>query len=112
MPDTVQHVQARHVRRCQITLGAGANLRVALVAAFNAQSPGRGDAIKPWIIGARILTSTAGFTLGDSLALVSMVPVAAGYSYDAPAVNMDAETWIGGSGTATVEVFYSGEAVS
>lgn len=108
MPDTVQHVQARHVRRCQITLGAGANLLTAVVAALNTQQAGRGDAIKPYIMGARVLTSTAGFTIGDSLALVAMCAFVAGVSYDTPAVNMLAETWIGGSGTATIEVLFTG----
>jgi len=108
MPESTQQVQARHVRRCTVTLTAGANLHDLVIAAFNTQQAGRGDAIKPWIIGGRILTSQNGFTFGDTLALVATATVAAATAYEAPATQFLSDTWVAGTGDMVVEVYYTG----
>jgi hypothetical protein len=64
MPDTVEHVQARHVRRCVVT-ASGDDLADLAVAALNTQANGRGDAIRPWIVGCRIVSASANFTVGN-----------------------------------------------
>ena len=109
MPDTTEHVQARHVRRCQITLASPATVSVLTqaIAALNTQQAGRGDAIRPYVMGGRIVTSTAGFTLTDN-SMAGGFAVPANTSYDCPAVNWLDESRATGGGTAIVEVLYTG----
>jgi hypothetical protein len=98
------------VRRCQISLASPATLSVLdqAIAALNTQQAGRGEAIRPWVMGGRIITSTAGFTLTDN-SMAGGFAVAAGTSYDCPAVNWLAESRATGGGTAIVEVLYTGD---
>ena len=112
MTDTVAHVQARHVRRCAITLGpAGGILKTLAVAALNAQVAKRGDAIAEWIMGFRILTASGNFQVGNpdntgyiTITAASMLP------YDCPATSGAADTDVEGNGvTLGVEVYYTGD---
>jgi hypothetical protein len=106
MPDTVQHVQARHVRRCVVV--ANGVLRDLAVAALNVQKAGRGDAIKPWIMGVRVVTATAGFTASNPDGTGTLTIAATLMPYDIPACEGMADTLLAGGATLGVEVYLTG----
>ena len=107
MPDSVEHVQARHVRRCVIT-ASGANLLDLVVAALNAQTAGRGDCVRAHIIGFTILTASGNYTLGNPDNSGTLSLVAAFVPYNCPATNGAADTYVAGGATLGVEVYYTG----
>lgn len=108
MPDSVMHSQARHTRRCIVT-ASGANLLTLIIAALNAQAAGRGDAIKPWVIGFRIVTASADWVVAnpDNTGGITIDNLAV--PYDTPATNGAADTYVAGGATLGVEVFYTGD---
>lgn len=108
MAEAVVHVQAHHVLRVSVTLGTADVIQDLVVAALNTRIKSLGDQVKRNIMGGRIITSTGGFTLGDSAALVATVAVALNLPYYDPATNFLKETFIGGTGTAVIAVYYSG----
>jgi hypothetical protein len=106
MPDTVQHAQARHVRRCAVT--AGGNLKALIIAALNAQAYGRGDAIAPWVMGVRIISASASFTVANPDGTAALTIPTSAVPYDIPATQGAADTEVGGGATLGVEVYYTG----
>ncbi len=106
--EAVEQTQSRHVLRVTVTLTAGAVIQDLVVAALNVRIATLGDKVAPQIIGGRVITSSAGFTFGDTLALVATTSVSVATAYDDPAVNFLKETFIGGSGTAVISVYYGG----
>lgn len=106
MPDSVSHVQARHVRRCVVT-ASGANLQTLALAALNAQAAGRGDAIKPWIMGVRIVSASVAFVAANP---DNTGGLTIGFTpYDIAATNGLADTYVSGGATLGVEVYYTGD---
>lgn len=106
MPDSTQHVQARHVRRCVVV--ANGNLQTLAIAALNAQVAGRGDAIAGWLIGVRIVSATADFTVSNPDGTGSLTIPTAAIPYDIAATEGMADTLLGGGATLGVEVYYTG----
>lgn len=107
MPDTVEHVQARHVRRCVIT-ASGDDLADLCVAALNAQVSGRGTELRPWLMGCRIVTASANFTVGNPDNTGTLTIPSTSVPYDIAATNGMADTYVAGGATLGVEVYYTG----
>ena len=107
MPHTVEHVRGRHVRRCVITAN-DTSFQALVLAALEAQAAGRGDAILPWIIGARIITAAGPFTLSNVDGTGTLTLAAASVPYEGIAVNVMADTFIGGAVALGVEVYFTG----
>ena len=103
MPLPIQQVQSNHVARCAIV--ATGNLHALVIQALNAQAARRGDRISSGIIGVRIVTTIADFTVsnpdntGAITVATTMVP------YDIPATNGMADTLLGGGAALGVEVY-------
>lgn len=108
MADAVMHVQGRHVRRCTVT-ASGATLLTLVLNALNAQASGRGDAIRPWIIGCRIVTASAAFTVANPDGTGALTIPTAAVPYDIPAVAALEDTFVAGGATLGVEVYYTGQ---
>lgn len=106
MPDTVEHVQARHVRRCIIT--ATGNMLTLVIAALEAQAFTRGSNLKPWIMGCRVISATASFDVSNPDGTGTLTIPALGFPYDIPATNGMADTLLAGGATLGVEVYYTG----
>lgn len=105
MTDTVAHVQARHVRRCVVT--ANDNLQTLVTAALNAQVAERGDKIRPLVIGCRIVSASAAFTVANPDGTGALTIPLGGVPYDIAATNGMADTVVGGGATLGVEVYYT-----
>lgn len=103
MPETVQFVQARTTYRVSVTATA-ANLLTLVLAALNARTAGLGDQVKPYIIGGS-LVSVAGFTVGDTAALVATKSITAGVDYSEPSTNFLRDTWATGASPLIVSVW-------
>jgi hypothetical protein len=103
MPTTTQHIQSNHVARCAIN--AAGSLRALAIAALNAQAAGRGDKIGDSIIGMRIVSAAAAFTVsnpdGTGTATITYLP------YDVAAVNGLDDTVVNAIALG-VEVYYNG----
>jgi hypothetical protein len=106
MPDTVQHVQGRHVRRCVVV--ANGNLQTLAIAALNTQAAGRGDAIAAWLIGVRIVSASAGFTVSNPDGTGTLTIATASVPYDIAATDGMDDTLLGGGANLGVEVYYTG----
>ena len=106
MPDTVQHVQARHLRRCVVV--ANGNMRDLVVAALNVQAAGRGDAIKAHIMGVRVVTASGGFTVSNVDGTGSITIATTIVPYDIAACEGMSDTALGGGANLGVEVYYTG----
>lgn len=104
MPDTVEHVQARHVRRCVVS--AGGNLLDLVVAALNAQVHKRGDAIEPIAIGCRIVSAAANFTVSNPDGTGTLTIPSTSVPYDIAATNGMADTVVSAVSLG-VEVYYT-----
>lgn len=107
MPDTTEHVQARHVRRCAVVAN-GTNLSALAVAALNAQAAGRGTDVLSWVMGVRIVSATADFTVSNPDGTGALTIPATRLPYDVAATNGMADTVVGGGATLGVEVYYTG----
>lgn len=106
MPDNVVQVQARHVRRCVVT-ASGANLLTLAIAALNAQAPNRGNVLKPWIMGVRIVSASVAFVVANP---DNTGGLTIGFTpYDIAATNGMADTYVSGGATLGVEVYYTGD---
>lgn len=110
MADVVAHVQGRHVRRCVVTApNGGANLLTLVINALNAQAPRRGDAIRPWIMGGRIITASDTFNVQNPDGTGSIAISTSILPYDIAAVDALADTRVAGNNvTLGVEVYYTG----
>ena len=101
--DTVEHIQGRHMLRCVVS--AGGNLLTLVIAALNAQKAGRGDAVLPWIMGARVVTAAGAFNASnaDSTGTHAITTV----PYDMFATNSLGDTVVSAVSLG-VEVYYTG----
>jgi hypothetical protein len=106
MPDTVLHVQGRHVRRCVVN--AAGNLQALVVAALNAQVAGRGDDVLRNIMGARIISAAGDFAVSNPDGTGTLTIPAASVPYSSPAVNFLADTVVDAVALG-VEVYYTGD---
>lgn len=105
MPDTVEHVQARHVRRCVIA--AAGNMQTLVIAALEAQAVGRGAAMRPYIMGVRVVTATAAFDVSNPDGTGTLTIPATSVPYDIAATNGMDDTLLAGGATLGVEVYFT-----
>lgn len=106
MPDSVEHVQARHVRRCVVT-ASGALLSTLVFNALNTQAAGRGDALKSVAIGFRVMTASGSFTVGNPDNTGTLTIPTTAVPYDCPTTNGLDDTYVAGGATLGVEVYYT-----
>jgi hypothetical protein len=106
MPDSTEHVQARHVRRCVVA--AAGNLQTLVTAALEAQAAGRGAAIRPFTLGVRIVTASGGYTVSNPDGTGTLTLPATAVPYDIAATNGMEDTVVGGGANLGVEVYFTG----
>ncbi len=110
MADPVLMVQGRRKRYCTVVANGGVLLDL-IVAALNAQTPtlppgaNRGDRAKPRIMGAHILTASAGFTVSNADGTGAIALAATVVPYDLSATSGAKDTAVAGGATLGVEVF-------
>ena len=106
MPDPVQYVQGRRMRRCSIA-ASGALLSDLVVAALTAQKAGRGDACAAHIVGYRLMSASADVAMANPDGTGSITVPSTSFPYDPAATHAGQDTLLSGSATITVEVYLS-----
>lgn len=106
MPDPVQYVQGRRMRRCSIT-ASGALLSDLIVAALNTQLAGRGTACAAHVIGYRLMSATADVAMANPDGTGSITVPSTSFPYDPAASHAGQDTLLSGGATVTVEVYLS-----
>ncbi len=106
MPDSTEHVQARHVRRC--TIAAAGNMQDLVTAALEAQAFGRGNTILPWVIGCRVISASGSYTVSNADGTGAITLPSTAVPYDIAATNGMADTLLAGGANLGVEVYFTG----
>lgn len=110
MPDPVEAVQARRVRRFSISIPANASAADTLLNL--AIAAGLSTAEKSNVVGATVWGLGLACIAGDSTSSLPL-PLAAAANYTEPATNFAAATYIkstAGATTATLSVYLMGQA--
>lgn len=105
MAHPTQQTQSQHVAYCVVS--AGGNLRSLIVAALNAQAAGRGDRIAEDIIGVRVISAAANFTLSNADGTGTVTVQSSLVPFDIPATSADQDTVVSAVSLG-LAVFYNG----
>ena len=106
MPESVQYVQGRRMRRCTVT-ASGALLSDLAIAALNAQKAGRGTACAAHILGYRLMSASADVAMANPDGTGSITVPSTSFPYDPAATHAGQDTLLSGGATVTVEVYLS-----